>query len=363
MSAEKQPVTIWDIAHAAGVSVSTVSRVLSGSVQVTPERRAAVLAAVQQFHFRPNVVAQGLARGRSRALGVLSQLIASPFYAPILAGIADAVRDTGYQPIFASGSAPEEADQAVEMFLERRVDALIVVGGRAADDQLLVIAEKLPLVMIGRRLKGREDRCLRVQNLEGARAATQHLLKLGHTRIAHIAGIAWHPDAIERREGYAQTLREAGIDVDPRLVAQGDFEEPSGFDGVQALLARGANFSAIFAANDQMAYGALLALYRHGLRVPEDVSVVGFDDQRGASYTTPPLTTVRQPAFEMGRAAAQALLRSLRGEPLELPAFSTELIVRESTAPFQGAAGATTRPAGKRAARRPGVQVALRRTS
>jgi LacI family transcriptional regulator len=345
MSAEKQPVTIWDIAQAAGVSVSTVSRVLSGSVHVTPEKRAAVLAAVEQFHFRPNVVAQGLARGRSRALGVLAQVIASPFYAPILAGIADAVRDTGYQPIFASGNAPEEADQAVEMFLERRVDALIVVGGRAADDQLLAIAEKLPLVMIGRRLKGREDRCIHVQNHEGARAAMEHLLKLGHTRIAHIAGIVWHPDAIERREGYVQSLREAGISVDPRLIVQGDFEEKSGFDGMQQLLARGTRFSAIFAANDQMAYGALLALYRRGLRVPEDVSIVGFDDQRGASYTTPPLTTVKQPAFEMGRAAALALLRSLRGEPLELPAFSTELVIRESTARCAGAAGTRKRPA------------------
>lgn len=331
MSGEKQPVTIWDVAEAAGVSVSTVSRVLSGSVNVTAEKRAAVVAAVEQFHFRPNVAAQGLARGRSRALGVLAQLIASPFYAPILAGIVDGVRDSGYQAIFASGSVPEEADQAVEMFLERRVDALIVVGGRAADEQLLAIAEKLPLVMIGRSLAGREDRCIHVRNLEGARDAMRHLLRLGHTRIAHITGIPSHPDAVERREGYAQALQEAGLSVDPRLVVTGDFEEKSGFDGVQALLARGARFSAIFVANDQMAYGALLALYRRGLRVPEDVSIVGFDDQRGAAYTTPPLTTVRQPAFEMGRAAASALLRSLRGQPLELPEFSTELVIRDST--------------------------------
>jgi len=338
MVAEKQPVTIWDVAGAAGVSVSTVSRVLSGSTHVAETKRAAVLAAIERFHYRPNVVAQGLARGRSRALGVLVEEIASPFYSVILAGIAEGLQDSGYQPIFAAGNLAEEVSEALDVFLERHVDALVVVGGQVRDELLLGVAERLPLVAIGRSLAGRESHCIQVRNFEGGYAATRHLLDLGHTRIAHITGIPWHPHAIERREGYAQALREAGLPLDRRLVVEGTFKEPSGYAGVQTLLRRRVRFSAIFAGNDQMAYGALVALVRRGLRVPADVSVIGFDDQRAAAYTTPPLTTIRQPAVEMGRAAASALLRVLRGEPLELPTFSTELVVRESTARYRPAA-------------------------
>jgi LacI family transcriptional regulator len=333
MSPGKQAVTIWDIAEAAGVSPATVSRVLSGRAYVTEEKRSAVLAAVERYHFRPNVVAQGLARGRSRAIGVLAQMIHNPFYAPILAGITDGLRDSEYRPIFAAGNAPEEATHALDTLIEARVEAVIVVGGRVHEDLLLDLSRQMPLVAIGRKLPGHEQQCLHVQNFEGAYAVTRHLIELGHTRIAHISGISWHPDTIERRRGYALALQEAGLGVDMRLYVEGDFEEPTGYAGVERLLARRVRFSAVFAANDQMAYGALLALYRRGLRVPDEVSVVGFDDQRGAAFTTPPLTTVRQPAVEMGRAAAQALLRVLHNQgPLELPMFAAELVVRESTA-------------------------------
>jgi LacI family transcriptional regulator len=330
----KQEVTVWDIAEAAGVSVSTVSRALSGSARVTEAKRAAVLAASEQLHFRPNVVAQGLARGRSRALGVLAKEIGSPFFAPILAGITEVLRDSPYQPIFVE-AGPQEIGQALDIFEERRLDGLILVGGWDGDEQLSKVAERMPLVAIGRSLSGHEDRCLHVGNFDGAYAATRHLLELGHKRIAHITGIPSHPDAIDRRNGHQRALEDAKVPCDPRLVVEGDFLETSGFEAVQGLLARRVRFSAIFAANDQMAYGALLALFRRGLRVPRDISLVGFDDQRGARYTTPPLTTVRQPAVEMGKAAAAALLRVLGGGPLELPSFSAELVVRESTARYR----------------------------
>jgi LacI family transcriptional regulator len=325
------PVTIRDVAKLAGVSPSTVSRVLSGATHVAMEKRAAVLAAIEQFHYRPNVVAQGLARGRSRAIGVLTQDVTSAFYGGIQLGIAQGFRGSGYQPLFAAGNAVDEAEEALDMLLDRRVDSLILVGGRVPDDRLAQVSASVPLLAIGRSINGLEDHCLHVANLEGAREATRHLVGLGHRRIAHVTGIPGHRDAVDRYDGYVRALTDAGLPVDPRLVVAGNFEEQSGAHGVQKLLARRVRFTALFAGNDQMAYGALQALARRGLRVPQDVSVVGFDDQRGAAYTIPALTTVRQPAVEMGRAAAEAVLRLLRGEPLSLPTFSTELVVREST--------------------------------
>jgi LacI family transcriptional regulator len=174
---------------------------------------------------------------------------------------------------------------------------------------------------------------VRVENRAGAYKATRHLIDLGHTRIAHLTGLPWHADAIARRQGYEAALADAGLAVEPSLVAEGDFEEQSGYTGVETLLAGGARFTAVFTGNDQMACGAGLALLRRGLRVPQDVSVIGFDDQPHAAFTWPALTTVRQPAVEMGMLAARALLEELRGHGFALPTFSTDLVLRDSTGP------------------------------
>ncbi len=280
---------------------------------------------------------------------MVSQGLSSPFYSLVLAGIADGLRNSEYQPVFAEGYAAELVIRALDTFVDRHADAVIVVGGQTPDTLLAVLARQLPLVAIGRSIAGCESQCLQVNHLEGATAATRHLLDLGHTRIAHITGLLSNPDGSVRVEGYRRALRDAGLEPDPDLIVTGDFEEPSGLAGMQSLLDRRVGFSAVFAGNDQMAYGAMLALHQRGLRVPHDVSVVGFDDQRGASYTTPPLTTVRQPAEEMGRAAAAGVLRVLRGEPLALPVFSTKLIVRQSTARYRPVASdAAGRPPRKR---------------
>jgi LacI family transcriptional regulator len=332
MSSDRRPITIRDVAKAAGVSPSTVSRVLTQSVHVAEEKRTAVLAAIERLHFRPNLTARGLVRGRSWEIGVLAQGISSPFYSLVLAGIADGLQDSGYQPIFAEGYSAELVIRALSTFVDRHADALIVVGGQTPDELLLDLAEQLPVVAVGRSMAGRESQCLQVSHLEGAYAATRHLLELGHTRIAHITGLLSHPDSEERLEGYRRALREAGLEADPQLIVSGDWQEPSGLAGVETLFARHVAFTAIFAGNDQIACGALLALHKRGMVLPRDVSIVGFDDQRAASYTNPPLTTVHQPAHEMGRAAAEGILRMLRGAPLALPVFATELIVRESTA-------------------------------
>jgi LacI family transcriptional regulator len=337
---DKQDVTIHDIARQAGVSPSTVSRVLNSTTPVRPDKQRAVMEAIVALGYRPNIVAQGLARGQSRAVGVLTEEITSPFYGQIAGGIEDGLRGTGYYPVFASGRAELQATQALQLLSDSRIGSLIVLGGRMLDNDLLHMhmAHRVPVIVIGRSIAGMEEHCAHVENLEGAYDATRHLIGLGHRRIVHVTGVHGHRHTVDRLEGYQKALAEAGIAHDPALVVEGNFDEDSGHRAVHGLIEQGVPFTAIFAASDQMAYGARLALYEHGRRVPKEVSLVGFDDQVLAAYCIPPLTTVRQPSGEMGRAAVAALLDLLRGQPFALPTFRTELVVRQSTAAPAGTA-------------------------
>jgi LacI family transcriptional regulator len=319
------------IAQQAGVSLSTVSRVLNKSVRVAPAKRTAVLSAVQTLGYRPYVIAQELASGHSRAIGVLCEEISNPFQSRLLRGVELGLRGSGYYPLFASGEQPAEQAQALDMLLTHRAEALILIGSGIPDADVVAIANRVPTLAVARVVSGLEHRSARVQNREGAYKATRHLLELGHERIAHITGRPQHADALARREGYEQALADAGIARDPALVREGDFEEESGLRAAEALVQSRKRFTAIFAGNDQMAFGAGLALLRRGLRIPDDVSIVGFDDQPSAAYTWPPLTTVRQPAVEMGIAAAASLVNELSGRFFALPSFEAHLVLREST--------------------------------
>ena len=326
--------TIHDIARAANVSPSTVSRVLPGSTPVTPRRRAAVLAAIETLNFKPNLVARGLARGKSMAIGVLTQSMASLYYGELAQGINQGLQQQQYHPVYATGQwQVEEELAALNLLLERQVDGLIVLGGGLSDETLRSIAAQIPLIAVGRMIAGLEEHCIGIENYAGAYRATGYLIELGHRRIAHIAGILSHIDARERQTGYGQALQNAGLDVDQQLIVAGEFTEHSGLLATETLLTRGASFSAIFAANDQMAYGARLALYRRGLRVPDDISLIGFDDLVSSAYVTPPLTTVRHHMAGMGQAAAEGILRLLAGTAPALAQFPTELVIRESTLP------------------------------
>ncbi len=340
---KQSQVTIHDIASEARVSPSTVSRVLNGSAPVSVKKRTRVQQAIEKLDYRPNIIAQGLARGKSMAIGVLTQNIASQFYGEILMGIEQGLDGTGYHPLFATGRGhADEERAAVEVLIKQRVEAIIVVGADLPDQDLRQVADRMPVVAVGRSFAGFENHVVQVENFQGANSATRYLIELGHTHIAHITGKMPHPHSIARADGYRHALANAGIDLNPSLVVEGNFGEQSGVLAVEILLTRGVLFTAIFAANDQMAYGARLALYRRGIRVPEDISLVGFDDQPDSAYTTPPLTTVRQPAFKMGIAAVQAARQLIQGQEPSIPTFSTELIIRESAAIYRphGSVGA-----------------------
>lgn len=335
MPIQRERVTIQDIADQAGVSISTVSRVLSGNAGVTELKRQAVLAAVDDLNYRPNHFAQGLASGQSMSIGVLTQNFGSAFYDAILHGIIAGVEKTSYSPLFADGRwRPDIERRSLQTLLNRRIDALILLGTQLDVVELQELKQQMPLVIVSRSVAGIEQNCLVVDNYAASFRATTYLIDRGHRHIAHITGSLSESnvllDGAQRLMGYQDALREAGIEVTPELIVEGSFRSQSGLLAVETLLTRGKPFSAIFAANDQMATGARLGLYRRGIRVPDDVSLIGFDDQPHSAYMTPPLTTVRQPAEEMGLLAAQAVLEQLDGKPFALPMLSAELIMRES---------------------------------
>jgi LacI family transcriptional regulator len=325
-------VTLEMVAEAAGVSAASVSRILNGTATVSDDKRAAVEEAIARLGFVPNPVARGLAGGRTLSVGVVTQAIDSPFYGGALRGIEDTLSQAGYSPLFVSGqwSAQHEA-RCIEALLSRRVDGLIVLTGRLADSALATMARELPVVVTGRTMRAPGLVALDFNNFEGARLATHHLMQLGHQQVAFISGDLRHPDGKERLRGYRSALEAAGLAFDPELVVPGDFTEASGLAAVERLIDSRKPFTAIFAANDQMAFGAGLGLYRRKLRVPQDISLVGFDDLAGALFTIPPLTTVHHPVYELGQLAAQAMLQLLAGDKPVLALPPPRLIVREST--------------------------------
>ena len=332
----KETVTINEIAQIAGVSISTVSRVLRGTTKVSEAKRTAVLDAVAALNYQPNVFARGLASGQSMAVGVLTQNFGSPFYDTVLQGVVRGLHGSGYFPIFADGQWQTDIElEAIQAMIQRQIDGLIIIGGHISAADLNQLAAQIPLVVVGRDLPDLDHYCLHVDNVQAAYMATHYLIELGHRRIAHISGRADHPDAIDRKEGYLQALKDAGIEPIHDLIVEGNFRRQSGVLAMDLLLSKGLPFSAIFAANDQMAFGARLGLYRRGIRVPEDLSLVGFDDEPAAAFMLPPLTTIRQPGVDLGFGAAQIILDHLRGESLVQTEYKAELIIRESTGLFR----------------------------
>ena len=325
--------TIQDIAERAQVSKATVSRVLNNSSAVAKTKREAVMKAIEDLGFRPNMMARSLAGGRSMTIGVVTQNIGSPFYDAIAQGVVSGLAGTGYSPIFGDGQwQPSKESSAVKTLLGRQVDGLVLIGGSVELSEMNALRSKIPIITAARWLAGWDDQSIHIDNVEAGYQATKHLIEFGHREIGIIRGIEDHTDAIQRFEGYTKALAEAGIEFKPDLIFQGDFSAQSGVMAVNSWLARSTYFSAIFAANDTVAYGARLALHRHGIRVPEDVSIIGFDDQAESAYVTPPLTTMHQPAAEMGACAANAIVKLIQGEKYTLPKLPVQLVRRESVA-------------------------------
>jgi LacI family transcriptional regulator len=330
----KNRTTILDIARIAGVSPATVSRILNNTAIVAPEKERAVRQAIKESNYQPNTTAQDLVWGTTSTIGILTQHLGSPFYGEMLHGIETGLRGSRYVPLFVSSQWDLSKDlTALDVLIRRQVDALIIVAGELPEQKLLEVSTKFPMVILGRYIEDLKDHCVYISSFEGAYNATRYLIEMGHTAILHITGNLNHHDALERRDGYLQAMQDAGLDVPAHFIVEGDYAEPAALAQTERFLAaHGCIFTALFAANDQTAAGARLALYRRGIRVPEDVSLIGFDDLPGSSYMTPPLTTIRQPAFQMGEEASRLALRLLNGKRGEEKKLPFELMVRESVA-------------------------------
>jgi LacI family transcriptional regulator len=235
--------------------------------------------------------------------------------------------------VVAGDESPKEDERAIDLLISRRVDGLVLLAHEQLSlEYLQDVMAHTPTIIIGQKIKGFEDYCVTVKNYEAAYQATSYLIQKGHTLIAHTQGPLARLDAVLRRDGYCQALLDAGLEVYPELLFEGDFSEVGGFLAVENLLKvrEMIPFTAIFTGNDQTAVGIRLGLYRRNIAVPDDISLIGFDDIPEVQYMIPPLTTMRQPMYHMGYAATQAVFALIDGKQPHAVSFPAELVERET---------------------------------
>lgn len=326
--------TIYKVAEHAGVSLSTVSRVLNGHKTVNPELREKVEKAVKELNYRPSSVARSLATNRSDSIGVLVSELDTPFFGEMMQAIEATLRKANKHVIITVGHNDQEQEtDAIEFLISRNCDALIMHSEGMTDEQLVDIGrDRLPISVINRFVDGIDSNCcFGLDNELGGLMATQHLIEKGHKSIAYISGPSRKVDAMERLTGHKKALVNGNIDIDNDLIFEGNFKEQNGIDGLQQLLSTGKKFTGLVCANDWMASGAMTCARDMGIRLPDDLSIVGFDDIVFAHHVYPKLTTISNPVYKMGEMAAKSILNRLYGEKNELKTlYSPVLIERDS---------------------------------
>ena len=330
--------TIRDIARAAGVSVATVSRVVNGRPDVAPETRDAVLRHIRAHNFTTNRSARALSSGRTGLIGLSMPLVHADYFAAILAGASEALYEQELRAVLVTTLHEHDREVSLlERLMDGATDGAIILLPEESSDELIGLQHRgYPFVVADpRRPLDEGIPVVSSAHWAGARAATEHLLGLGHRRVGVIVGPRTWAATEERLGGYHAALAAAGVVPAPELVTVADFEIAGGREAAAALLDLPDPPTAIFASNDNMAIGVLQVARERGLRVPEELSVVGFDDSDRASIVTPALTTVRQPLEEMGRIAVSLLMRLIDGQRVEAlrVELATRLVVRDSTAP------------------------------
>jgi LacI family transcriptional regulator len=302
--------TIQDIARLSGVSKATVSRVLNHKPDVDPATRQRITQIMEEHAFVPSITASGLAGGRRRMIGVLVPALTWNFIPEVVQGVAEVVERGSYELLLYSVAHQENRKAVLDRILDTKLTAgvIAVAPGSMIERLAQWYDAGFPVVLIDDQHQRPDMPCVGVDNRVGAAAAVRHLLHLGYRQIAHIQGPPQYQCSQERYEGYQQALAEAGLTINPAHVLQGDFQVASGRACASQVLSLTERPSAIFAANDHMAWGVLEYAEEQGLRIPEDVAVVGFDDTPPSRHKHPPLTTIRQPFQEMGQRAAELLL-------------------------------------------------------
>jgi LacI family transcriptional regulator len=324
-----------DLARQLNVSTATVSRALSRPEKVAPATRKRVLEFVRRSGYHMNGIARSLRTQSTRTIGIIVSDIRNPFSSAIVKSVEDLARTNGYTVLVCNADEDGRNEEvALELFIERQVSGVIHCSAGANLDLLRVLLEKsIPLVDLDRQSGLENVDTVILDNQLGAALATTHLLELGHQRVAMISGPKHLSNARKRLDGYRKTLRAAQISVPNEYIEYGDFREQSGRVAAERLLSLQTPPTAILVANNEMMAGALLAIRQRRVKVPRDLSLIGFDDARWAQYSDPALTVVSQPTEAMGQKAAELLLGRLQGErQADTVIFKPELIIRRSTA-------------------------------
>jgi len=327
--------TIRDVAEKAGVSVATVSHVINGTRKVAPETEARVRRAMEELGYQPNAIAQSLRKRTTYAIGILVSDITNPFFATIVRGAEDAALEAGYSVIVCnSDEDPQKEDMYIRALWRRRIDGMLIAPTRDGTSPAIqeLVQRKLPFVFVDRKAKGIEADAVLSDNIGGAYLATKHLIERGHKRIGIVLGIPGATTTEERLLGYRQALEEAGIPFSEDLVVWGGYRMEGGRKACAKLLSLSDPPTAIFSTNNLMTVGVLQELSHRGIKIPEEVAVVGFDDLEWAEIVHPPLTVVAQRPYEIGYQAFKILLERLnRLEGKQEVRVSVELKIRRSS--------------------------------
>jgi len=329
---------IKDVALRAGVSVTTVSHVVNGTRFVKEASRLRVEDAVRELGYVPSAVARSLKHNATRTFGMLIPNNSNPYFAEVLRGVELRCFAAGYNVILCnSNDDPKRQASHLRVLAEKRVDGLVLVSCNRDAGLMDIMGElKIPVVLLDREINGVACDLVEVDHLVGGLIATQHLLALGHPRVACLSGPAGLSVSSQRRAGWKQALAQAGVEREPGDLARGDFSPRGGYLAMQTLLKHDPRPTAVFVCNDLMAFGALAAAREAGIEVPGQLSIVSYDDIELAAYAVPPLTTVVQPKLQIGTLAAEMLLDRVDGKfgPPRQVMLEPLLKLRASTAPF-----------------------------
>jgi LacI family transcriptional regulator, galactose operon repressor len=326
----------WDIAREAKVSQATVSRVINNSTRISKATSLRVRNAMERLGYTPNNAARTLITGRSNLIGLVVSNITNPFYPEVIEAVAATAAEQDYNVVLCNTQENRELQTSyLELLIEHQVDGAILTSSLIDSEQLLdkVTTNRIPLVMVNRTVPGFAADAVHLDNRNAGQIVAKHLVELGHKSLAYVGGLEATSTNTDRRDGFSSALSDLGIALPPDHILHGEFTRESGYTLAQQFIAQSPRPTAFFCADDQIAFGAIDAILDAGLRVPEDVAVVGVDDVAAASLRQVGLTTVRQPAAEMGRRATNLLLERIKGEPGDEPiniVLRPRLIVRRT---------------------------------